>query len=273
MWIKRGSKICLTLLLFWTFLEFNSQKHLGPLSVINVQSTSALPNWNIADSLPNPSVTAISCSTGSTCVAVGNNYSTASTDSGATWTEGSPAKSNLSNVGVMSCAGPTLCISLANTNNSGNYGYNSSYISNDEGNSWANLNIQASSATYQMTDVSCSNSSDCVIVGIITQYNVYFISGIIFATTDGGLTWTSSSLPSNTLPIFAVSCVSATNCTALASNQNSTSQILTSADGGLTWTVSKSLSFGLSRGFLKCPTVGVCYFGGALFVRPAARTP
>jgi photosystem II stability/assembly factor-like uncharacterized protein len=82
---------------------------------------------------------------------------------------------------------------------------------------------------------------------------------VIDATTNGGSTWTSQTVPSGIFELDAIACMNAHHCFAGAvTSSGFNGAILATSDGGTTWTsqpVPSSLS---SVGDIACPSTLIC---------------
>ena len=105
--------------------------------------------------------------------------------------------------------------------------------------------------------VDCMNTSICVAVG----------NGATARSTDGGSTWTSSTIPSANTTLLSVSCPSTTTCVSVGVTPSVTGpfggQLLVSSDGGTTWKVPTSPPSYGALGSVACPTASFCVAVGA----------
>ena len=175
-----------------------------------------------------------------TCVAVGESAAI-STDGGETWTEESSGFDALLSV---SCgAGGTACIAIGpNPGGLGqptDMGYLS--VSSDGGAVWTpqGSDLPASTATIQ--DVSCGDSTDCMVVGPSPQGSTGSL--VIATTSDSGTSWTSltgptgfATNPTNLSPLAfpAVSCPSGSHCV-IVGGTSSGPLVSVTTNGGQSW--------------------------------------
>ncbi|MDA8342693.1 MAG: sialidase family protein, partial [Actinomycetota bacterium] len=184
--------------------------------------TASWTDWSVGSQLPPPTggLDAVSCPTTTDCVAVGANANgggsiLTTTDGGATWSDR---------------VAPTVTFDING--------------------------VQFSSRGYVLDGVSCSSTQACVAVGTVSTrvsfFDVVDVSAAILTSTDGGVTWTSQSVPNGVTQLAAVSCPSTTSCVAVGS------AILTSTDGGVTWT-SQSVPSGVTQlAGAACPSTTSC---------------
>ena len=77
--------------------------------------------------------------------------------------------------------------------------------------------------------VSCVNALDCWAAGVGATGNA--ATPFIFKTTTGGETWTQQTLPNGLEYVNDLSCVSQSECRAVATTTADTGSILTTSDG------------------------------------------
>jgi len=169
----------------------------------------------------------VSCPTVSTCFAAGSEGSSGvvlkTADGGHKW-----ARLHLPHgTGILrsiSCPSTTRCTAV------GSVGANNAFavFTASGGRSWSRGTMPQ--RVPGLIGVSCPTSSACFAVG-----SVYF-QAFILATTDGGKRWRES-LRSNSNVLTAISCPSATTCTAagIAHRYVPTRLIVATSNGGSTW--------------------------------------
>ncbi len=105
---------------------------------------------------------------------------------------------------------------------------------------------------YLWNSVSCPNASDCWIVG---QSRTGTVS--IWATTNGGVSWTSQTPPSGfslyDQPI--ISCATSSVCFATGGGS---STLMDTTNGGATWSLVSTLPSGAGPNWLSCPDANHC---------------
>lgn len=196
------------------------------------QLTSSAGSWS-ATSLPLASgetttyLNAISCTSTTACVAVGDPDSTstpvtgtpvAETLSGTTWTATNlplPSGDSSTLLNAVSCTAATACVAVGEAvGTSGGYTPVAETLS---GTTWTAVNLTDASGTSNnvLNGISCTSATACVAVG--TAFNSSTETPV--AETLSGTTWTAANLPiasghTNT-ELSAVSCNSATACVAV----------------------------------------------------------
>jgi photosystem II stability/assembly factor-like uncharacterized protein len=104
------------------------------------------------------------------------------------------------------------------------------------------------------------------------------VAGEALYSTDGGATWAAASVPSEAGPIVSVSCGTGGACTAVTFgskiNDGTASQVLTTVDGGQTWTATggNGLPASLLQG-LSCPTTSYCWAAGIQLPTESGGSP
>jgi photosystem II stability/assembly factor-like uncharacterized protein len=111
---------------------------------------------------------------------------------------------------TVSCPSVSTCVAA---------GRDSLIATTDGGTTWVSETPPPSVAFGFLVDVSCASTTSCVAVasgdpGIPG-------SAAIIATTDGGATWTTQTIPNGVYSPLAVSCASPSPCTAVGENQQS----------------------------------------------------
>jgi len=171
----------------------------------------------------------VSCSSASTCVAVGRNEILTTTDGGATWTLRSPAATLL----AVSCPSPTTCYAV---------GSQGEIIATKDGQTWTAQNSRTSA---YLSSISCPTASTC-----------YALSpqGAVFDTVDGGSNWNNGGY----VPQQVIRCWTATSCVAVG-NRDLAYQ---TSNGGATWSTEE---IGTNNQFwgLSCSASGSCLAVGS----------
>ncbi|NNN21838.1 MAG: hypothetical protein HKL80_07555, partial [Acidimicrobiales bacterium] len=119
--------------------------------------------------------------------------------------------------------------------------------------SWSNISSQKA-AISNIASVACPSASDCfVLASTSTNYLA------IFATTNGGSTWSRQSTPAINLNVGGgIACESVSNCIAVTSQE-----LISTTNGGSTWTAS-NLPTGVSVNDIFC-TNAICVAVGAIY--------
>jgi photosystem II stability/assembly factor-like uncharacterized protein len=208
-------------------------------------------------------LSAVSCTTATNCVAVGqciaNCYDIilVTNDGGNSWTNHYVPYAEPKPVlylTAISCATSQNCVAVGNS---------TIITTADGGMSWTTQPIPDQADTY--TSVSCATTLRCVAVG-----NTNPIQGgttyrqVIDLSVDGGHTWTNEAVTTDGAVLQGVSCTSPFNCVAVGAGLNppTTALITTSDDGGTTW-VDQTVPSGIDNLFgvscvsaLQCVAVG-----------------
>jgi hypothetical protein len=227
---------------------------LGTLASISAAGAEPVP-WHImtspdTSSSVNNQLLAVSCTSPTSCVAVGY-YSNGpayqtlmETLSGGSWslTEGPDTSTTEDNYlyGV-SCTSSTSCVAVGNYDSAS--GYNQTLIETLTGTTWSITSSPntSSSEDNTLSSVSCTSSTSCVAVGDYSNGGVYqtlmeTLSGGSWSLTEGPDTSTTES---NYLS--GVSCTSSTSCVAVGNYFNGTnSQNLIVTLSGTTWSITTS---------------------------------
>ncbi len=141
----------------------------------------------------------VSCSSISDCVAVGNDdddqlhddyagVTIYTTDGGASWSWGT--KGGIGDVQSVSCSSASDCVAVGgNLNNKAKPISLDAIYTTDGGATWSQGVLPTDSGIDELSDVSCSSTTDCIAVGIATSLS----GGGAFLTADGGATWSEAS--------------------------------------------------------------------------------
>jgi hypothetical protein len=165
---------------------------------------------------------AVSCATTTDCVAVGADAAGAavasiSTNAGSSFASqplpaGTPALSSVS------CAGSSTCVAV---------GKDDIVASGDGGATWSAHSL--SNTDFTLLGVGCQSATLCLAGGINDHPLRQDNQAVIVTSTDGGVTWKQSAVPSFVAGVASIACPSATRCIAVGSN------VLVSNDAGATW--------------------------------------
>ena len=125
-----------------------------------------------------------------------------------------------------------------------------------------------------LTGVSCPTGNDCWAVGSASSD-----SGVVVATTDGGTSWSTQTLPSTVtqnppgsriVRLSSISCPTSNNCWAVGATSTSSGVVVATTNGGKTWRI-QFTSSGLSGtdvgglytlNGIWCPTSSNCWSVG-----------
>jgi photosystem II stability/assembly factor-like uncharacterized protein len=176
----------------------------------------------------NGAFNAVACPSTSVCFAAGADDSgdaivAQSTDFGASWSDESLPSGALE-LDAISCEDVSDCVAV---------GRGTVLTTNDGGNTWTLSDPPTPQTT--LLGVRCSGSGGsgtCIAVGMSPNPGGPY-DGEIALSTDGGDTWTASTLPPNAPGVGDVTCPTTTLCIAVGA------EILESSDGGQTWQYSE----------------------------------
>jgi hypothetical protein len=212
-------------------------------------------SWTV-QTTPNPKgatyseLDAVSCSSATACTAVGtyenssgNEVALAEVWNGTSWTvqtTPNPSGAIGSELEGVSCSSTTACTAVGSS--SASYGVDETLAEVWNGTSWTvQTTPNPKGATYSELDaVSCSSATACTAVG---WYEISSGTYVTLAEVWNGTSWTvqTTSNPSGTSDsrLNAVSCSSATACTAVGYYDNSSDldEMLAEVWNGISWTV------------------------------------
>ncbi len=181
-----------------------------------VIATGAGPTWGAVSAL-GPTLSSISCSTASTCIAVGGGNGYGYT--GSAWLASSSVD-GANTLDSVSCATPSFCVGGDSAGNA----------------VFAQVNGTGISAG-PLSSISCPASNMCVADGT---------NNIILTSNNpiNPFSWTMETLPSGVSDLFGVSCGSTSVCFAVGQG-SSGADLIESTNNGVTWTdVGTSISQG-----------------------------
>jgi hypothetical protein len=241
-------------------------------------------SWTV-QTVPDPAdyqnggFTGVSCTSASSCIAVGQYGTTANGVealaeqwNGTNWTVLSvpdPAGSFNTQLNAVSCSAPTACMAVG-TYSTGDNGFTLAERWN--GTSWTIVPTPTKATDVAVLDgVSCPSATSCVAVGI----NYAKKPAILLAEHWNGSAWTAMSIPQpsggTAGGLYGVSCSSPSACTTVGV----TIAPSTAAESGLAerwngthWSI-QSVPAGTVLAGVSCPTAGSCTAVG----EPYALTP
>jgi hypothetical protein len=173
----------------------------------------------------------VACPTRSFCIVGGTGGSSSSVaasvdsvsqDAGATWSRavvvagpdhfkgGSIGETAL---GALSCSGAQRCVGLIGNDTPSSFGAGSPVVTSDAGSTWTR-----GSRSVGWAD-SCVKNFCMSVGGHLRSLagSAFVTTGNAFVSTDGGVDWRPSSIPTRLIPT-AVSCTSSTHCVAVGGN-------------------------------------------------------
>jgi photosystem II stability/assembly factor-like uncharacterized protein len=213
-------------------------------------STWSTPTLPVAPSFS--SLDLVACG-GSSCVADGLDSSgsfdvtISSADGGSTWSVDS--NGGLSDA---SCSPSGNCVAATNTSDGTTTTYAMATLS---GTTWTQHAIPA---TVNPLHVVCSSATICFAGGNTVGSSLLGGEANVIASTDGGMTWATQTLPASLPAVDGLSCPSPSTCVAVGNDFLATGFAIGTTDGGTTW---GSLGLPGTLGFFSqvtCPSTTVC---------------
>ncbi len=204
-----------------------------------IYSTNSGSTWTF-QSLPlgsysNITIFFISCESTSSCVATGVGGTSGgssqqvvfyTTNSGTTWTQGTPPAADLSgyNLSLDCAAGTSNCYATGQYFDSGTGSY-VDYVqtSTNSGSTWTDVSPSVSNAIF--TNISCPTSSDCYVLNPRGD-------DVLF-TSNGGSSWSTLTVGASGLNL--ISCYDSTDCTVIGTNSSGDVTSYTTANSGTNW--------------------------------------
>ena len=253
------------------------------------QTWSSLPGPEHSK-YPADDFNSLSCTTATSCVAVGSvegsppSVAAVTSNGGVSWSE-SEIAGDFSVLGVQ-CVGGGNCIASGYDNTGSGPGpAGAVFYSSDGGSSWtpASMPTTESGSIGPVTSLSCSDASDCL---ASTFAGSGSLNSDVLVTTDGGETWTlpaSQGLQSSLLS--STSCATSSYCWASGSaippgsrspiQLDSLQPLLTVTDDqGANWTTAQlSPSIGVKVvDAVSCPSATTCFALGYQSTQPGKTT-
>jgi hypothetical protein len=255
----------------------------------------ALSGWRAADApLPadaqtpnNAQLSAVTCPSSTSCVAVGSYTDSSGTPQilvvtgwGASWTAAEaslPADAGSSpelSLSAVACPSTTSCTAIGSyLNSSGN---TRGLLVTGAGASWTATaaplpaNAVTTGQTAQLSAVACPSTTSCVAVG--SYYLSSSASPVGLLVTGSGTSWTASEAPepanapatNQDAPLSAVACPSTSSCVAVGSYTDSSDNEdgLLVTGSGTSWTAAEAPSPTEELSAVTCPAVTSCVAAG-----------
>ncbi len=188
----------------------------------------------------------VACPTKMFCMAVGatpdgsGGVALVTTNSGVTWTRLllPTGEKSLSHV---ACGSPSMCAAVGG----GPSGSGATVImTNNRGKSWAEASLPQGTTSLTGPDISsgisCPSATSCFIVGSEAPGDGN-PAGLIFATSNGGKSWTPQPLPPGTSGLLGISCGTPATCVVVGGGIGprggpGVGKILTTTNAGGSWT-------------------------------------
>jgi photosystem II stability/assembly factor-like uncharacterized protein len=226
----------------------STESPIGSAGSSATTATTQPPGGSIGAALSSGELLAVTCSSGSACVSVGETVGdrgllATSSDGGGSWSQdtlpgGVPALQSVS------CPDTTHCVAV---------GGPESLVSTDGAITWTSATAAADSSLF---GVFCPADNQCLAVGQ-TASSTFYPSGVIVDSTDTGGTWRPApTIPQGTGPLRAVTCASSVDCVAVGA------EILQSTDGGVTWTQQFTPNGASGLTSVTCPSTTLCIATG-----------
>jgi hypothetical protein len=215
----------------------------------------------------------VSCTTGSSCTAVGTYEASGSVFetfaeawNGSSWTLESTPNPTISNLDGVSCVSTSDCIAVGDYSNSGKL---DTLVEHWGGTSWTTESAPspAHATSSYLIDVACTSATKCTAAGAYYKHNG---DEFTFAETLNGTTWTLHTTPDPagaTMSQFnGISCTSASACTAVGYYLSPSFTLLAESWNGTTWTIQPTpLPSGGSDGYfggVSCSSTSACFAVG-----------
>jgi hypothetical protein len=221
------------------------------------------------------SLDAISCATSTTCVATssdGRGDVVRTTNAGRSWLKVSlpgGAASHQVLLSAVSCGAATSCVAVG----SGPQGP-AVELTTDAGATWEAVADVSGLGAY-LQSVSCTSATTCWSAGGVQEFAPLAYTTGVFATTDGGSTWSSVGTPTSD-DVTAIACHGEV-CQEVANLPGnyapSTSTLETSLDGGVSWMPSPLPVPSVLAGVTATPTSGWVLVGGDVANGALALSP
>lgn len=219
-----------------------------------------------------PQLSAVSCPTATTCMAVGSNGASlpgsgvvvTTTDAGATW-NAAAAPQNALVISSVTCASPSDCTATVSDGTA-----TWSAHSADFGATWQQEGALPVSF-IPGNDLTCVAGSTCIDAGYLPTTNSHG-QGAIAVSADGGQTWTLASVPSGLGVLQSTTCLSASTCLAAGTTGTTVSdvvpakgELLRSGDAGHTWTRATATPPVNDVYAMACPSAEQCVMVGTIW--------
>jgi photosystem II stability/assembly factor-like uncharacterized protein len=139
-------------------------------------------------------------------------------------------------------------------------GNNTIVASTDGGVSWTTEAVEPSSTLF--SGVACPTTATCYAVGSTSIGNPPVDSGLVEATNDGGVNWTTQILPSGVTRLRSLSCAARAYCQAVGVDPTGTSIVVSTSTAGATWNPQHLPPYIESVSAAACPIVHGCWAAG-----------
>ena len=248
---------------------------------VAISTLDAGRSWRVMPALPEGVgvLNSVSCPTTSFCMAVGvssdgsTGVALVTSSSGQRWKRLSLPKDERG-LALVTCTTSHSCIAQGTREAvSGVFdsGERLSIVTtSDSGTTWkqsAPPEVDLTTGGFPiLKGVACPSSTRCFLVGDATPGDGS-PSGSIYASADGGRTWTSEPVPPGTTILNGISCAKARECAVVGGGieprGGTDRDILTTGDGGQTWVSRPVPPTVVSLAGVSCPTVKICVSVGS----------
>jgi len=175
--------------------------------------------------------------------------------------EGQPAPRGTGSLEAVSCATADRCWAVGTAPTSATSASPSAVVldaTDNGGRTWVKHQVVVANP-MDLGDISCPDAKVCTAVGASSGSSQL---GAVLQTTDGGRNWQSLDAPAGSVDLVGVTCFSADECTALATD-GSVYWSATTTDGGAVWQRQGNLPAGFSGpSDITCPTTQSCMVAG-----------
>ncbi len=247
---------------------------------VAISSLDAGRSWRVMPALPKGVgvLNSVSCPTASFCMAVGvspdgsTGVALVTSSSGQRWKRLSLPKDERG-LALVNCTTSHSCIAQGTREAvSGVFdsGERLSIVTtSDGGTTWTQRAPPAVDLTTEgfpnLKGVACPSSTRCFLVGDATPGDGS-PSGLVYASADGGRTWTSEPVPPGTTILNGISCANARECAVVGGGieprGGTDRDILTTTDSGQTWVSRPVPPTVVGLVGASCPTVKICVSAG-----------
>jgi photosystem II stability/assembly factor-like uncharacterized protein len=180
-------------------------------------------SWKVVTTPGDDTVGGLSCPSASTCFAGSyispNDVIDKTTDGGSKWT----SKTAPAYASKISCASASHCVALAD----GGFMYTT-----NGGSSW---HLVSAPGSPSLSAISCASQSACYAAGT----NSSDTGLVVLATSNGGKSWTTRTLPSGIDDVGGIACATSKRCVVagdINKNDESNRVIYATTDSGSRWT-------------------------------------
>jgi photosystem II stability/assembly factor-like uncharacterized protein len=178
-------------------------------------------------------------------------------DSGTTWAT-QRVTAGIASIGAVDCVSSTTCYALSEGTNGEHL-----VMTRDAGTSWI---VRALHSGYDLNAISCPSVSTCFVAAGGPAFDTAAIS-----STNGGIKWSTQTVPTGTGELVDISCPSTSVCFASGDNLDSVGDLIATTDGGSTWNTQTLPSGSQTLWAIDCPSVTTCYAAGEAVIQ-GART-